>query len=48
MKNFTNELGHMTKVAAMPISGKKELSYLLFLKISFSRTNRVMALKHGM
>ena len=49
MKIFTNwvvflqiELGHMTKMAAMPIYGKKPL------KIFFSRTNGPMALKHGM
>ena len=34
MKSFTNELGHMTNVAAMPIYGKN------VKKIFFSRTNR--------
>ena len=42
MKTCINELGHMTKMAAMPIYGKKTL------KIFFSRTNGLMALKHGM
>ena len=42
MKIFTNELGHMTKMAVMPIYGKKTF------KIFFSRTNELMALKHGM
>ena len=42
MKMFTNELGHMTKMAAMPIYGKKALT------IFFSRTNELLALKHGM
>ena len=41
MKIYINELGHMNKMAAMPIYGKT-------LKIFFSRTNRLMALKHGM
>ena len=39
MKIYTNELGHMTNMAAMPIYGKK---------IFFSRTNRPMTLKLGM
>ena len=38
---FTNELGHMTKMATMPIYEKKN-----FKKISFPRTNGLMALKH--
>ena len=40
MKIYTNELGHMTNVAAMPIYGKN-------LKKSSSpdRTNRLMTLK---
>ena len=42
MKIFINELGHMTKMAAVPIYGKKTL------KIFFSRTNALMTLKHGM
>ena len=42
MKTCINELGHMTKMAAMPIYGN------FFLKIFFSRTNGLMALKHGM
>ena len=43
MKIYTNELGFMIKMAAMPIYEKKTL------KISFSRTNGLMmALKHGM
>ena len=42
MKNYINELGHMTKMAAMPIYGKRTL------KIFISRTNGLMALKHGM
>ena len=29
MKIFTNELGHMTKIASMPIYGKKNLKNLL-------------------
>ena len=41
MKIYINELGHMIKMAAMPIYGKKTL------KIFFSRTNGLMALKHG-
>ena len=42
MKIYTNELGHMTNMAAMPIYGKK------FKKIFFSTTNRLMTLKLGM
>ena len=42
MKISINELGHMTKMAAMPIYGKKTL------KIFFYRTNGLMALNHGM
>ena len=42
MKIFINELGHTTKMAAMPIYGKKTL------KIFFSRTKGLMTLKHGM
>ena len=42
MKIYTNELGHMTNMAAMPIYGKN------FKKIFFSRTNRLMTLKHSM
>ena len=34
MNFYTNELGHMTNMAAMPIYGKN--------KIFFSRTNRPM------
>ena len=41
MKIYTNELGHMTNMAAMPIYGK------IHKKIFFSRTNRPMTLKHG-
>ena len=41
MKICINEMGHMTKMAAMPIYGKT-------LKNFFSRTNGLMALKHGM
>ena len=41
MKICINELGHLTKMAAMPIYGKKTL------KVLFSRTNGLMALKHG-
>ena len=41
MKIYINELGHMIKMAAMVIYGKKTL------KIFFSRTNGLMALKHG-
>ena len=41
MKTCINELGHMTKMAAMPIYGKKTL------KIFFSRTNGLMALNMG-
>ena len=42
MKIFINELGHMTKMTAMPICGQKKI------KIFFSRTNGLMTLKHGM
>ena len=42
MKIYINELGHMTKMAAMPVYGEKTL------KIFFSRTHRLMALKHRM
>ena len=42
MKICINELGHMTKMAAVPIYGKKTS------KLFFSRTNGLMALKHGM
>ena len=42
MKICINELGRMTMMAAMLIYGKKTL------KIFFSRTNGLMALKHGM
>ena len=42
MKIYINEMGHMTKMAAMPIYGKKTLKFF------FSRTNGLMALKHGM
>ena len=42
MKIYTIELGHMTKMAAMPIYGKN------LKKIFFSRTNRPMALKLSM
>ena len=42
MKIYINELGHMTKMAVMPIHGKKTS------KIFFSRTNGLIALKHGM
>ena len=41
MKFFINELGHVTKMAAMPIYIKK-------FKIFYSRTHGLMALKHGM
>ena len=41
MKIYINELGHMSKMAAMPIYG-------IFFLIFFSRTNGLMALKHGM
>ena len=41
MKIYTNELGHMTNMAAMPIYGKN-------LKKIFSRSNRPMTLKLGM
>ena len=42
MKIYTNELGHMTNMAAMPMYGK----YLK--KIFFSRTNRPITLKLNM
>ena len=41
-KNYANCLGHMTKMADMPIHGKNPL------KIIFSRTRRLMALGLGM
>ena len=41
-KIYIKELGHVTKMAAIPIYGKKTL------KIFFSRTNGLMAMKHGM
>ena len=41
MKIHIFELDHMIKMAAMPIYGKT-------FKIFFSRTNGLMALKHGM
>ena len=41
MKIYINELGHMIKMATMLIYGKT-------FKILFSRTNGLMALKHGM
>ena len=41
-KVYTRDLGHMTKMAAMPIYGKK------LSKIVFSRTKRPMTLKLGM
>ena len=41
MKIYINELGHMIKMAAMPIHGKN-------LKTLFPRTNGLMALEHGM
>ena len=42
MKIYINELDHMTKMAAMPIYGKKTL------KIFFSRPNGLMAFQLGM
>ena len=42
MKVYINGLGHMTKVAAMPIYGKKHK------KIFFSRGRSPMILKRGM
>ena len=42
MKIYTNELGHMTNMADMPIYGKN------LKKIFFSRSNRPMTLKLGM
>ena len=41
MKIYTNELGHMTNMAAMPIYGKN-------LKNLLSRTNKLMTLKLSM
>ena len=41
MKIYINEFGQMIKMAAMLIYGKT-------FKIFFSRTNGLMALKHGM
>ena len=41
MKIYTNELGHMTDMAAMPIYGKN------LKKIFFSRTKQLMTLKLG-
>ena len=42
MKIYTNELGHIANMAAMPLYGKSRK------KIFFSRTNRPMTLKHSM
>ena len=42
MKIYTNELDHMTSMAAMPIYGK------ILKKNFFSRTNKAMAVKLGM
>ena len=42
MNIYTNELGHMTKMAAMPVYGKKNP-----LSIFFSRTNGQMDLELG-
>ena len=42
MKIYTNELGHMTNMAAMPEYGKN------LKKIFFSRINRPMTLKLSM
>ena len=42
MKFFTNELGHMTNMAAMPIYGKN------LKKKFFSRTNIPITLKLSM
>ena len=42
MKIYTNEFGHMTNMAAMPIYGKN------LKKTFFSRTNRPMTLKLSM
>ena len=42
MKLDTNELGHMTKMAAMPIYGKN------LKKIFFSKSTRPMTLKLSM
>ena len=39
MKIYTNELGHMTNMVAMPIYGKN------LKKIFFSRSNRLMILE---
>ena len=41
MNIYINELGHITKMAAMPIYG-------FLKKIFFSRSNGLMTLKHGM
>ena len=38
---YINELGHVTKMAAMPIYGKN-------YKNPFSRTKGLITLKHGM
>ena len=42
MKIYTNELGHITNMAAMPIYGNN------LKKSSFSRTNKLMTLKLNM
>ena len=42
MEIYTNELGHMTNMAVMPIYGKN------LEKNFFSRTNRPMTLKLSM
>ena len=42
MKIYTNELGHMINMAAMPIYGKN------LKKILYSGTNRLMTLKLSM
>ena len=42
MNIYINELGYITKMAAIPIHGNKTL------KIVFSRTNGLMTLNHGM
>ena len=42
MKIYTNELGHMTNMAAIPIYGK------YIKKVFYSRTNRPMTLKLNM
>ena len=41
-KIYTKYFGHMTKMVAMPIFGKK------LLKISFSRTRRPVTMRLGM